>query len=208
MSLLSWLGNAATSAGLDTLFLKLYENYSKNADVRTAVHVGAKSAYEKLTTGQARDRVWSFVLVDLPKVLPGGDTASKALIERQRLRQYVLPREYPPKTPLKGIPYKHGDEEALLRILTYIYNSCPKDKDKDGNIISVDSDKLSAILIVLGNMPDAEFDTVIEGFDNDRVRQLALRYWFEAATVTKSIYRRFNTAGERWRDSLIRNGRI
>ncbi|MCL5006578.1 MAG: hypothetical protein M1153_00300 [Patescibacteria group bacterium] len=187
MSLLSWLGNAVTSGVLDAFFLKLYERYDKNAGAKA----GVKKVTDFLTKEEKRGKVWSFVVVTLPTKGPEAKTASERLVHRQRMRQHTERRTYEPHAP-----YQHGDEDKLLETLEVIYDSCVDDGKK------VNEEQLATILTVLGRMSDDEFDTVIEGFDNDRARQYALRVWNESL----KLYQRFNEAGGRWQQKLIDDG--
>lgn len=186
MSLFSWVGNTATSALLDAGFLKLYERFSANEGIRK----GVTNVTNWLTKDNSRDKVWSFVLVDLPAASESGEAASKKIVARQKLRQHTANRTYGSHSP-----YRHGDEDKLLEILAVIYASCADEKGQ------VKKEELTKVLTALGNMADKSFDTVIEGFDNDRMIQKLLRVWNEAT----ALYQRFNKSGERQRDQLLRH---
>jgi hypothetical protein len=171
MGVLSWLANTATSATLDVVLAKVLENYDKFSKTEVG-----KKTIESLTTGQARDKVWAFII----KMSNSSDSkeaaAADKLIDRQEKRQNAIP------------PYRHGDEETYMRILAYLYAS-----------FASDVEGLKTLLIILGGMDEEKFNTVIRGFDNDKVRQYALRIWSEAVAT----YQRFDAAGKRHRDQLL-----
>ena len=180
MGFSSWLADTATFATLDAVLAKVIESY----DRFSKTEVGKKTI-ESLTMGQARDKIWTFVIKMSNSQDPKEAAAGNKLIDWQERRQKAKP------------PYRHGDEETFMRILAYLYESFVSDK-------GLDAEGLKTLLILLGGMDDKEFDIVIEGFNNDKFRQHALRIW----DTTVATYKRFNSAGECIRRHLLRSGRI